>query len=126
VNTAAYAIEALLAVLADAGVEATRDPGTFFPQPLGVLVGLPTLSGGTLAGRSYEIPIYVVSGEPLTNADRVTELYDLADVVAGAVDASRYDPFDFRGSANAEPLPAVRITATASVPLPVPVPMMEG
>ena len=29
--------------LDDAGIEATRDAGAFYPQPLGVLVGLPAL-----------------------------------------------------------------------------------
>jgi hypothetical protein len=125
VSTATLALDALVQLLADAGIEATRDAGAFFPQPLGVLVGLPTLQGGTLAGRTYTIPVYVVSGEPLTTLDRVDELYTLADRVAGAIDAAAYEPFDFRGSANAEPLPAVRVLALATVPVSIPV-ALEG
>lgn len=118
-NAATMAIEALLVLLGDAGIEAKRDPGAFFPQPLGVLVGLPSHVGGTLGARTYTIPIYVVSGEPLSTTERVDDLYDLADRVSAAVDANGFEPYDFRGTANNEPLPAVRLTAVATVPIPV-------
>ena len=118
-HTATVALDAVLALLADAGIEATRDPGAFYPQPLGVIVGLPSLDGATLSGRTYVMPVYVVSGEPLSSAERVDELYTLADAVADAIDAASYQPFDYRGTANAEPLPAVRLDAVASVSLPI-------
>lgn len=124
-NTAAWALLAIVELLDDGGVIATRDPGAFFPQPTGVLVGLPSLTGGTLGARTYTVPVYVVSGEPLSTTERVNDLYDLADTVAAALDVPTYEPFDFRGSSSPDPLPAVRILCTATVPIPVPTPM-EG
>src|SRR5436190_1324111 len=43
-SAATRAIEALLDTLEAHGIVATRDPGAFYPQPLAVLVGLPTLT----------------------------------------------------------------------------------
>jgi len=117
-NAATRVLDALLAQLADSGIEATRDAGAFYPQPLGVLVGLPSLVGGTLRGRTYTVPVYVVSGQPLSTPENVSALYDLADAVAASLDVATYQPFDFRGSAaNAEALPAVQLDVTASIEL---------
>jgi hypothetical protein len=121
-NTASVALDAVLALLEEAGIEATRDPGAFYPQPLGVAVGLPTLEGGTMGARTYSIPVYVVSGEPLSNAERVDELYSHADAVMRALNADAYAPFDYRGTPNVEPLPAVRLDVVATIPLLQPLP----
>jgi hypothetical protein len=124
VNTAVLVLEAVLEMLDAHGITATRDAGAFYPQPLGVLVGLPSLTGGTLGARTYTVPVYVVSGQPLVEPDVVDALYSLADEVAMALDVAAYSPFDFRGSAaNAEALPGVQLDATATVPYPVPVPL---
>ncbi len=123
-NTAVLVLDAVLEMLDAHGITATRDAGAFYPQPLGVLVGLPSLTGGTLGARTYTIPVYVVSGQPLVEPDVVDALYSLADEVAQALDVAAYSPFDFRGSAaNAEALPGVQLDATATVPYPVPVPL---
>jgi hypothetical protein len=119
VNTAVLVLDAVVEMLDAHGIDSTRDAGAFYPQPLGVLVGLPALSGATLGARTYTVPVYVVSGQPLVEPDVVDALYSLADACAAALDVAAYSPFDFRGSAaNAEALPAVQLDVTATVPIP--------
>jgi len=109
------ALEALLDMLAAAGIEATRDAGAFYPQTVGVLVGLPTLTGRLVAGHTFTVPVWVVSGDPL-NADlAVDRLYALADDVAYALATDNYQPSSWRSSVNAEPLPALELTVTVTV-----------
>jgi hypothetical protein len=115
-HPATRALEALLAALDDAGIEATRDAGAFFPQPVGVLVGLPALAAWTQAARTYEISVLVVSGDPLNAVPNVDRIYALADDVALALAVDQYRPSNWRTSVNAEPLPAVELTATVTVP----------
>jgi hypothetical protein len=114
-SSASRAIEALLELLADAGVEATRDAGAFFPQPVGVLVGLPTLASRTMAGRTFTIPVFVVSGDPFNAEFAVDRAYALADEVALALRTDNYRPSSWRSSVNAEPLPAVELSVTVTV-----------
>jgi hypothetical protein len=113
---ASRARDALVQLLADAGVEAAADAGAFFPQPVGVLVGLPTMTGRTLGARRFTIPVLVVSGDPLSSPLAVDRLYALADDVALALSESSYRPSTWRSTANAEPLPAVELTSTVTVP----------
>jgi hypothetical protein len=113
--SASTAIEAVLSMLTDAGIAATRDPGAFYPQPVGVLVGLPTLTGRGLSFRTFEIPVQVVSGDPLNTALAVDRVYALADDIALVLSASGYRPSSWRSSVNAEPLPAVVIDVTVTV-----------
>jgi len=106
---------ALLEELEAAGIEATGDSGAFYPQPIGVLVGLPTLAGKLLDGRTFTVPVTVVSGEALNNERIVSDLYTLADDVAGALSIVAYRPISWRASLNAEPLPALELVATVTV-----------
>jgi len=106
---AGAAIATTLAVLADAGIDATRDAGAFYPQPVGVLVGLPTLLRRTFAGATYEVPVLVVSGDPLNEELPVDRLYALADDCARAIGTDTYRPSSYQTSANAEPLPAIEL-----------------
>ena len=108
-------IEAVLELLAEAGIEATRDPGAFYPQPTGVLVGLPTLVKRGLASRTFELPVLVVSGDPLNAELAVDRLYELADDVALALLTDNYRPSSWRSSGNAEPLPALELLVTSTV-----------
>jgi hypothetical protein len=114
-NPASLALEGVLDSLAIAGIEATRDAGAFYPQPVGVLVGLPALVRRGLASRTYEIAISVVSGDPLNASPSVDRLYALADDVALALAIDAYRVGSWRGGVNAEPLPAVELTATVTV-----------
>lgn len=114
-TAAARAIDGLLAQLEDAGITASRDAGAFYPQPAGVLVGLPALVGRLLAARTYEIVVYVVSGDPLNTPAAVDRIYALADDVALALATDSYRPSSWRSGVNAEPLPAVELTATVTV-----------
>ena len=116
-SPASAALDAVLALLADHGITATRDPGSFHVAPLGVLVGLPALANATLAARVFTIQVYVVSSDPLVSPAEVDALYALADDVALALRVDTYQPHDHRTNANAEPLPAVRMEAVATVPL---------
>jgi len=111
------AIERCLELLADAGVEeATRDAGAFYPQPVGVLVGLPTLIGRTQGGRRFRLPILVVSGDPFNTPLAVDRALALADDVAFAVHVNNYRPSSWRSSSNAEPLPAFELDVEVLVP----------
>jgi len=114
-HAASRAIEELVERLEDAGISATRDAGAFFPQPVGVLVGLPTLVSRGLAARTFTIPVLVVSGDPLNAPLAVDRVYALADDVAYALATEAYRPSSWRSSVNAEPLPAVELTVTVTV-----------
>lgn len=114
---ATRALEAVLATLEAAGIPATRDPGAFYPQPVGVLVGLPTLVRRGLSSYTFSIPVLVVSGDPLNAELAVDRVYALADDVALALAIDQYRPGSWAGGVNAEPLPAVELAATVSVSL---------
>jgi hypothetical protein len=114
-HPATRALEAVVDELAAAGIEATRDAGAFYPQPVGVLVALPGLVSRGLGFRSFELIVYVVSGDPLNSTAAVDRLYALADDVALALAIDTYRPGGWRSSVNAEPLPAVELTATVTV-----------
>lgn len=116
-NPAARALEAVLALLEDAGITATRDAGSFVPAPVGVLVGLPSWMGSTLAGRVFEIPVLVVSGDPLSEPANVDRIYAIADEIADVAGASSYRPATWTSSARPEPLPALEIIVTATATL---------
>jgi hypothetical protein len=109
------AIEALLDMLSAASIEATRDAGKFYPQPAGVLVGLPELVGRLVAGHTFTVPVLVVSGDPLNAELAVDRLYALADDVARALATDNYRPSSWRSSVNAEPLPALELSVTVTV-----------
>jgi hypothetical protein len=115
VTAAVRAIDELVELLAEAGIEATRDAGAFYPQPIGVLVGLPTLVGRGLAVRTFTLPVLVVSGDPLNSELAIDRVYALADDVAAALATESYRPSSWRSSGNAEPLPAVELTVTVTV-----------
>lgn len=108
------AIDSVVEMLAVAGIEATRDPGSFYPQPIGVLVGLPTLTGRTHRGRTFEVAVLVVSGDPANAAYVVDRMLALADDVALALRTDNYRPSSWRSSVNAEPLPAFELTVTVT------------
>lgn len=112
---ATRALEALLEILEGAGIDATRDAGEFDPSPLGVLVGLPTLVSRTLGASRFEIPIVVVTGDPLNTAAAVDRIYAEADEILAAVSALTYRPTSWAGSSRVEPLPAIEILASVSV-----------
>jgi len=118
ITAAVRAIELVLEQLADAGIEATRDAGAFYPQPAGVLVGLPSLVGRGLYARTFELPVLVVSGDPIVGASGdlvVDRLYALAEEAALALGEDSYRVTSYRSSANAEPLPAIELLVTVTV-----------
>jgi len=104
----------LLAELEASGIEATGDAGAFYPQPVGVLVGLPAYDGRTLGSRRFTIPVLVVSGDPLSSEAAVDAIYALADEVAGALSTPAYRPSSYRSSSSAEPLPAITLEVNVS------------
>lgn len=114
-HPASRALAAVLAMLGSAGITATRDAGAFYPQPAGVLVGLPALVARGLATRTYEITVLVVSGDPLNSSLNVDRLYALADDVALALACDTYRPDSWRSGVNAEPLPALSLLCTLTV-----------
>jgi len=114
-SEASAARRRLVAMLEAAGIEASSDAGAFYPQPVGVLVGLPALLRRGLGSRTFEVPVLVVSGDPLNSELAVDRLYALADDVVGALKADRYAPSSWRSSSNAEPLPAIELPVTVTV-----------
>ena len=108
-------IEELVDELLESGIEASRDAGAFYPQPLGVLVGLPSLVSRGVYSRTYEVPVLVVSGDPLNAVLAVDRLYALADDVAGVLSTAAYRVSSWRSAVNAEPLPALELTVTVTV-----------
>lgn len=106
---------ALLEQLTEAGIEASIDAGSFYPQPVGVLIRLPSLIARGLATRTFTIPVLVVSGDPLNSELAVDRLFALADDVIRELATDNYRPASWRSSVNAEPLPAVEITVTVTV-----------
>ncbi len=109
------ALEATVAALEAFGIDASRDAGTFYPQPSGVFVGLPTLVGRLVAGHTFTIPVLAVSGDPLNTELAVDRLYALADEVAYALQTDNYRPSEWRLSPRSEPLPALEVTVTVTV-----------
>ena len=114
-SAAVRARAAVLELLAEASIEATGDAGAFFPQPTGVIVGLPALVGRGLASRTFEVLVDVVSGDPLNSELALERLYAIADDVATACRCNTYRPTSWRGNVNAEPLPAVELSVTVTV-----------
>lgn len=114
-TSARAAIDAIAELLADAGVQATDEASGFSPSPIGVLIGLPSRVSATLGGETFEIPILVVSGDPVNTAEAVDRLYAEADAIAHAVAETKYEPTTWAGSGRVQPLPAIEIVATVSV-----------
>jgi hypothetical protein len=112
---ASLARRELAAMLEAAGIEGSLDAGTFYPTPIGVLIGLPTLTERGLASRTFEVPVLVVSGDPLNSEAVVDRVLALADDVALALRTDRYAPSSWRSSSNAEPLPAIELPVTVTV-----------
>lgn len=112
---AVRAIGAVLEALEDAGVDATRDAGAFHPAPIGVLVGLPSLTFRLLASRTYTVPVRVVSADPLNATAAVDRLYQLADQLADLLSCDSYRPVEWLGGVNADPLPAILLETTVTV-----------
>lgn len=114
-NPATRALYEVMSELAAASIDATRDAGAFYPQPVGVLVSLPALADRGIATRSYQITVLVVSGDPLNSELAVDRLYGLADEVAAVLKCNAYAVSSWRSGVNAEPLPALELTALITV-----------
>jgi hypothetical protein len=124
-HPAGRAIEAVLDELEVAGIEASRDAGAFYPQPIGTLVGLPELTRRTHGARVFTIPVLVVSGDPLNSELTVDRLYALVDDVARVLSAEAYRVSSWRSSVNAEPLPAIEVVAVVTVTETEPLALVE-
>lgn len=114
-SPALRAIEVALELLADAGITATDDAGAFYPQPTGVLVGLPSQASRGLASRTYTLPVLVVSADPLNSALARQRIYALADDVAFALHADNFRTSSWAADPNAAPHPALEVTLTVSI-----------
>jgi len=116
---AIQAIAGVLAQLEDNGIDATEDAGAFFPQPIGVLVGLPSLTARGLSSATYSVPVLVVSGDPINAVLARDRIYALADDVARALSIAEYRPSQWSGNVNLEPLPALELAAVVTVTMEV-------
>ncbi|MGI9116382.1 MAG: hypothetical protein ACR2JV_01945 [Gaiellales bacterium] len=116
------ALDEVVSVLRDAGLtRATRDAGAFFPSPIGVLVGMPSLTSTGLGARTLEVPVHVISADP--PSPRILGLmYAAADTAAAALSIDKYQPGTYSGNVNAEPLPTIDMTAVVTIPYTSPAP----
>jgi hypothetical protein len=114
-TAATLARRELAAMLEAAGIEASIDVGAFYPDPVGVLVGLPELVKRGLGSRTFLVPVLVVSGDPLNSELAVDRLYALADEAALALRADRYSTTRWRSGSDAEGKPAVELPVTVTV-----------
>jgi hypothetical protein len=97
------------------GITATRDAGAFYAQPMGVLVGLPSLTDRGLAFRTFAVPVHVVSGTAFNTVGAVDALYAVADLATGALGVDSYMPAEWGGGPNVDPLPSLLILAVVTV-----------
>lgn len=115
------ALDAVVTALRDADLPATRDAGAFYPNPIGVLVGMPNMTTSGLGSRTLEVPVHVVSAEPPT--PRIVGLmYAAADTAARALSTDTYEASTFAGGVNSEPLPAINLNVTVTIPYETPTP----
>ena len=96
------ALDAVVDQLVDAGLPATRDNGAFYPAPIGVLVGMPSVTAGGMATRTLIVPVHGL-------------LYAAADDAADALQTATYSPTTWQGGPNAEPLPAILLNVTVTI-----------
>ena len=61
------------------------------------------------------MPVRIVSADPLNTPEAVDRLYTHADELAGVLQVDSYDPQDWFGGVNADPLPAILLTVTVTV-----------
>lgn len=110
----ADALDGVVTLLTDAGLQATRDAGAFYPQSVACLVGMPTVVTSGLQYRTLQVPVHVVSADPPSSSS-VDAMYAVADTAARALKTNSYEPADWTGGPNADALPSILITATVSV-----------
>lgn len=108
-------MKAVVNALRDAGLKATDDPGAFYPAPVGILVGIPSLTKRGLAMASYTVPVTVVSGDPLTDANKTARLITTAEDAALVLSCDQYRETSWSANAQTEPLPAIEMAATVSL-----------
>ena len=113
---ASRARQAVLDALTELGApNLSGDSGAFYPAPVGVLVGLPTLVSRGLAASTYTVPVFVVSGDPLNDTRAVDRLYALADDCALTLRIDSYRASSWQGGATSEPQPAIEMQATITI-----------
>lgn len=112
----ADALDEVTGALTAAGLSATRDPGAFYPSPIGCLVGMPRVQMSGLSYMTLEVPVHVVCSDP-PSVGSVDALYSAAGIAANALMTADIEPREWSGGPNAESLPSLLITATVSVDL---------
>lgn len=115
-SSASRAIDRIVELLAVEEITAHRDVEDLFSGgPIGVLVGLPAKVGATLSGSTFEVPVYVISADPVNTSATVDRLYAEADAAAHALYTLGYRVSSWGGRAGTEPLTAAEITVTVTV-----------
>tara|TARA_R110000868_G_scaffold279524_2_gene539571 strand:+ start:2200 stop:2559 length:360 start_codon:yes stop_codon:yes gene_type:complete len=112
--TIPQALDAVVAELVAAGLPATRDAGAFFPAPIGVLVGMPSLIATGLASRTLEVPVHIISADP-PSPNVLALMYAAADDAAAALQTNTYSATTWSNGINAEPLPALNLLVTVTI-----------
>jgi hypothetical protein len=103
------AIDEVVQLLRDAGLDAADEPGTFYPSPIACLVGCPDLRLRGLGQATIDLPVHVVCGQPLDGRLR-TLLFDEALVAADALGVESFALSGWAGAQNDTELPAYLLT----------------
>lgn len=106
------ALDAIVGVLVDAGIPATRDPGEF--QPPGAIVAAPTITGAaTMQSIGLTVPVYVVHTDSgVAGLDWLLAAVSILLPVFGETAAS---PTLWNSPINPAGLPAYLITVRVNV-----------
>lgn len=107
------ALDELVQLVIDAGVDCTRDAGDF--QPPGAIVGPPTITGAaTMSSIGLTVPVYIVSDRPAESAGLEWMLEAVA-LLLPAFGETAAEPTLWVGPINPAGLPAYLITARVNV-----------
>jgi hypothetical protein len=106
------ALDAIVSVLVDAGLPATRDPGDF--QPPGGIVAPPTIVGAsTMQSIALTVPVWIVTDQP--GQEGTDWALGWVAVLLPVLGESAAEPLPWISPINPAGLPAYLITVHANV-----------
>lgn len=100
--------------ITQAGVPVSSDPSTFFPDPIGALIGpITRMEARTLDAFTVVVPVHVVSTAQLDD-ELANALFDAARSCTVALGTGEFTLDGWQTSANTADLPAYLIEAIIS------------
>ena len=101
----------VVALIQDEGITCTDDPAAFWPNPIGALVGPPSMIKRGMGTSIVGLAVYVVCTQPLT-PDLRNQLWETAVQVADRLGVDEFDLDSWGGGPNDVDVPGYRIEAT--------------